>query len=361
MSASGAWRRTWTRASTWPSTSSATRPSPSPNGTGSGARRSPPSGRGATGPRPWPSAALLAGPLRGGPPVPGPDRRHDRRRRGPRLGRPAPLPRRALPARRLGLDRRRRRRPRRARRRLDASARRLVGSDRRAAGAGPPAPIARRPADPPRPSARRPPGGRAGRPRRHRAGSTRTTLDLMRPQPDPRRPVHLAAQRDAPRAEGVDLRRPELLRRPPRRRAVRGRPRRPERPASPRRWPTSSARSRPCSATARRPLAELDDARRSLLEGQARHFETPSDLVSRFAGLFLHGLPPDHHATFPERLAAVDLDRARRRRRPPAPPRVARRRRRRRRRAGRRAPRTPRLGRGRTDRADGPGLIAARG
>jgi zinc protease len=52
---------------------------------------------------------------------------------------------------------------------------------------------------------------------------------------------------------------------------------------------------------------ELDDARRSLLEGQARHFETPSDLVSRFAGLFVHDLPPDHHARFPERLAAVDL------------------------------------------------------
>ncbi|RUL87156.1 M16 family metallopeptidase [Tautonia sociabilis] len=53
---------------------------------------------------------------------------------------------------------------------------------------------------------------------------------------------------------------------------------------------------------------ELNDARRSLLEGQARHFETPSDLVSRFADLFLHGLPPDHHATFPARLAAIDLD-----------------------------------------------------
>jgi predicted Zn-dependent peptidase len=54
-------------------------------------------------------------------------------------------------------------------------------------------------------------------------------------------------------------------------------------------------------------LRELDDARRSLLEGQARHFETPSDLVSRFAGLFVHDLPADHHARFPERLAAVDL------------------------------------------------------
>ena len=53
--------------------------------------------------------------------------------------------------------------------------------------------------------------------------------------------------------------------------------------------------------------SELDDARRSLIEGQARHFETPSALVSRYAGLFLHGLPPDHHARFTERLEAVSL------------------------------------------------------
>ena len=52
---------------------------------------------------------------------------------------------------------------------------------------------------------------------------------------------------------------------------------------------------------------ELDDARRSLIEGQARHFETPSSLVSRYAGLFLHGLPPDHHAGFADRLEAVEL------------------------------------------------------
>ena len=51
--------------------------------------------------------------------------------------------------------------------------------------------------------------------------------------------------------------------------------------------------------------AELDDARRSLLEGQARHFETPSSLVARYAGLFVHRLPIDHHAHFPERLDAV--------------------------------------------------------
>jgi zinc protease len=53
---------------------------------------------------------------------------------------------------------------------------------------------------------------------------------------------------------------------------------------------------------------ELDDAKRSLLEGHARHFETPSDLVSRFASLFLHGFPADHHARFAERLSAVSLD-----------------------------------------------------
>ena len=44
-----------------------------------------------------------------------------------------------------------------------------------------------------------------------------------------------------------------------------------------------------------------------LIEGQARHFETPSALVSRYAGLFLHGLPADHHAGFADRLEAVTL------------------------------------------------------
>jgi zinc protease len=54
--------------------------------------------------------------------------------------------------------------------------------------------------------------------------------------------------------------------------------------------------------------AELDDARRALIEGQARQFETPSALVSRYAGLFLHGLPPDYHAGLADRLAAVTVD-----------------------------------------------------
>ena len=53
---------------------------------------------------------------------------------------------------------------------------------------------------------------------------------------------------------------------------------------------------------------ELDDARRSLIEGQARHFETPGALVSRYASLLVHGLPPDHHARFAERLDAVTLE-----------------------------------------------------
>ena len=53
---------------------------------------------------------------------------------------------------------------------------------------------------------------------------------------------------------------------------------------------------------------ELADARRSLVEGQVRHFETPSALVSRFAGLFLYGLPPDYHGGYADRLGRVTLD-----------------------------------------------------
>ena len=40
---------------------------------------------------------------------------------------------------------------------------------------------------------------------------------------------------------------------------------------------------RPCSDDRPPTPAELDDARRALIEGQARHFETPSALVSRYA------------------------------------------------------------------------------
>jgi zinc protease len=53
---------------------------------------------------------------------------------------------------------------------------------------------------------------------------------------------------------------------------------------------------------------ELDNARRALVEGQARHFETPASLVNRCAGLVIHGLPVDHEAGFADRLASIDLD-----------------------------------------------------
>jgi len=55
---------------------------------------------------------------------------------------------------------------------------------------------------------------------------------------------------------------------------------------------------------------EIDDARRALIDGRARQFETSSALVNRYANVFVQGLPIDHPATFPERLAAVDLDSA---------------------------------------------------
>jgi predicted Zn-dependent peptidase len=53
---------------------------------------------------------------------------------------------------------------------------------------------------------------------------------------------------------------------------------------------------------------ELDNARRALVEGQARHFETPSALVNRFANLVVHGLPVDHEAGLADRLRAIELD-----------------------------------------------------
>ena len=53
---------------------------------------------------------------------------------------------------------------------------------------------------------------------------------------------------------------------------------------------------------------ELEEARRSLIEGHPRHFETPAALVNRFANLANQGLPVNHDAGFSERLAAVDVD-----------------------------------------------------
>jgi zinc protease len=54
-------------------------------------------------------------------------------------------------------------------------------------------------------------------------------------------------------------------------------------------------------------VVELDDARRALIEGHARQFETPSALVSRFGSLFLHDLPFEHHSGYAERLEGVTV------------------------------------------------------
>jgi len=53
---------------------------------------------------------------------------------------------------------------------------------------------------------------------------------------------------------------------------------------------------------------ELGDARRSLVEGHPRHFDSPGALVNRFAGLVIHDLPVDHDAGFADRLARISLD-----------------------------------------------------
>ncbi len=53
---------------------------------------------------------------------------------------------------------------------------------------------------------------------------------------------------------------------------------------------------------------ELDDARRALIEGQPRHFETPAALVSRYASLLIHGLPADHETGFASRLLQIDRE-----------------------------------------------------
>ena len=59
------------------------------------------------------------------------------------------------------------------------------------------------------------------------------------------------------------------------------------------------AATRPPTAT------ELTDARRSLLEGHPRHFDSPGAFVNRFASLVIHDLPVDHDARFTDRLAQI--------------------------------------------------------
>ena len=250
-----------------------------------------------------------------GPPLPAADRRRRGDRRRPDRATTsrrstAPLPR-PGPGR---LRRGRRRRPRRDRRGARRPARRLVGpASSRARG---------RPTRP-RPSAPGSSCSTAPGPPRRSSGSGTSGLhrldpdytDAARPEPDPRRPVHLAAQRQAPRGEGVHLRGPQPLRLPPRGRAVLDLGRRSRPTGSPRRSTTSAARSWPCSATARRPPPSSTTPAASLIEGQARHFETPSALVSRYAGLFVHGLPPDHHARLRRAARRRQRRLARRRRR----------------------------------------------
>ncbi|MDX2039424.1 MAG: pitrilysin family protein [Isosphaeraceae bacterium] len=51
---------------------------------------------------------------------------------------------------------------------------------------------------------------------------------------------------------------------------------------------------------------EVEEAKRSIIEGQARLFETPAALVSRFAHLFVHDLPLDEYRRLPARIAQVD-------------------------------------------------------
>lgn len=53
---------------------------------------------------------------------------------------------------------------------------------------------------------------------------------------------------------------------------------------------------------------ELDDARQAIIESQARQFETPGALVSRYASVFVHDLPVDEYVRLAERLISVDLD-----------------------------------------------------
>jgi predicted Zn-dependent peptidase len=53
---------------------------------------------------------------------------------------------------------------------------------------------------------------------------------------------------------------------------------------------------------------ELDDARRAIVEGHARHFETPSALVNRYANLIVFDFPADYESGLPDRLAQIDLD-----------------------------------------------------
>ena len=125
---------------------------------------------------------------------------------------------------------------------------------------------------------------------------------------DPGRPVQLAAQHEAPRGEGLHVRRERGLRpapRPPVRspRAPPSTPRSPPR-RSPSCWPSSTG-----SARRRSTDAELRAARDYLVGVFPLRFETPGPVAGSLAGLFVHGLPDDELDALPRR------DRGRHRRR----------------------------------------------
>ncbi len=50
---------------------------------------------------------------------------------------------------------------------------------------------------------------------------------------------------------------------------------------------------------------EIDDARRALVDGRTREYETPAGLVARFSNLWVHGLPFEHERRLADRLGAV--------------------------------------------------------
>ena len=155
---------------------------------------------------------------------------------------------------------------------------------------------------------------------------------------DPRRAVQLAAEHEAPRGEGLHVRRGRRLRPPPRRPA-----RSPLAPRSTRRSPcprspTSLAELDRIRDAASTP-AELDAARDFLVGVFPLRFETPGPVVGALAGLVIHELPDDELARYRPAIEAVDVEASPRRRDAPHPRRRDGDRPRRRRRRVRRGPR----------------------
>ena len=142
------------------------------------------------------------------------------------------------------------------------------------------------------------PGGRAGRIRRACAFEP-GFRPRPRRQPDSRRPVHVAAERKPARRARLDLRSAQLVRLSQEAGPVHASPRRSRPKRLARRSPRSGSSSQAIAGDRPPTAQELDDARRSLIEGHPRQFDTPGALVNRFAGLVIHDLPVDHDAGSP--------------------------------------------------------------